>query len=77
MPFTDLAFIEKFEKSQAHQFARDYLSPDCFTHVCVRRGKIRARDGQIFLEVTRSVMLQYGKDGNFKRDVHISEERNA
>merc|ERR1711871_1166775 len=33
--FKDMNFLDVFEKSTAHQYARDYLSPESFTNVCV------------------------------------------
>ena len=77
--FTDMNFLDIFEKSKAHQYARDYLSPESFTHVCVRRGFIRLREQQdgksnIFLDVTRTVHIRYkeGEEGNFDRQVYLS-----
>ena len=67
-------FIDTFEKSAAHRFARDNLSPDSFTHVCVRRGVLRRNKDEIYLDVARTVLIRYGKDGNFKRDVFLADD---
>ena len=70
--FDDLAFIDTFEKSELHKFAKKSLSPDSFTHVSVRRGVVQNSDdlsGAIHLHVTRSVMITYGADGGMERKV--------
>ena len=80
--FKDMSFLDIFEKSKAHQYARDYLSPESFTHVCVRRGLIRLTEkvgekAGIFLDVTRTVHIRYkeGEEGNFDRQVYESSEK--
>lgn len=80
--FKDMNFLDVFEKSTAHQYARDYLSPESFTNVCVRRGYVRCTkleggEQRIFLDVTRTVHIRYYKEGEeekFDRQVYLATE---
>ena len=38
--FDDVRFLEAFERSETHRYAREVLSGDSFRDVCVRRGSI-------------------------------------
>ena len=81
--FKDMNFLDVFEKSTAHQYARDYLSPESFTNVCVRRGYVRCTkleggEQRIFLDVTRTVHIRYYKEGEeekFDRQVYLATEQ--
>ena len=38
--FDDVRFLDAFERSETHRYAREVLSGDSFRDVCVRRGRI-------------------------------------
>jgi hypothetical protein len=84
--FDNIEFINTFEKSQIHKFAKEALSSDSFTHVSVRRGVVEINDHEeedgnenkyndIKLNVTRSVMITYGFEGEGGKDKCIKMER--
>ena len=80
--FDKVEFIQSFEKSDVHKYAKESLSSDSFTHVSVRRGIVKADDDEeeankykVRLHVTRSVVITYGLERDEGGDERIKMER--